>query len=81
MRWYLEPKSGLLVAINGESGLLLLIDVHQAKVVGTVSIGGHPEFAAVSTARVGFTSMSSAARPVKLLPSISLRARLYRKFR
>jgi len=33
------------VAINGESGLLVLIDVHQAKVVGTISIGGHPEFA------------------------------------
>jgi hypothetical protein len=44
----LEPTSGLLLAINGESGLLVLIDVHQAKVVGTVSIGGHPEFAAVN---------------------------------
>ena len=42
----LEPISGLVVAINGESGLLLLIDVKQAKVVGTLSIGGHPEFAA-----------------------------------
>src|SRR5229473_6454714 len=41
----LEPTSGLVVAINGESGLLVLIDVHQAKVVGTISIGGHPEFA------------------------------------
>jgi DNA-binding beta-propeller fold protein YncE len=36
------------VAINGESGLLLLVDVHQAKVLGTVFIGGHPEFAAVN---------------------------------
>jgi DNA-binding beta-propeller fold protein YncE len=44
----LEPTSGLLVAINGESGLLLLIDVHQAKVVGTIAIGGHPEFAAAN---------------------------------
>jgi DNA-binding beta-propeller fold protein YncE len=44
----LEPKSGLVVAINGESGLLLLIDVQQRKVVGTVSIGGHPEFAAAN---------------------------------
>jgi hypothetical protein len=41
----LEPTSGLVVAINGESGLLVLIDVHQTKVVGTISIGGHPEFA------------------------------------
>jgi DNA-binding beta-propeller fold protein YncE len=43
----LEPTSGLTVAINGVSGLVLLIDVGHAKVVGTVSIGGHPEFAAV----------------------------------
>ncbi len=42
----LEPHSGLLAAINGESGLVLLIDVQQAKVLGSVSIGGKPEFAA-----------------------------------
>jgi len=42
----LEPKSGLVVAINGDSGLLVLIDVKQAKVTGTVSIGGKPEYAA-----------------------------------
>jgi DNA-binding beta-propeller fold protein YncE len=42
----LEPKSGLLATINGESGLVLLIDLKQAKVTGTVSIGGKPEFAA-----------------------------------
>src|SRR5207302_9733021 len=42
----LEPKSGLLLAINGESGLVLLIDIKQAKVTGTVSIGSKPEYAA-----------------------------------
>jgi DNA-binding beta-propeller fold protein YncE len=42
----LEPRSGLLATINGESGLVLLIDVEQARVVGSVSIGGKPEFAA-----------------------------------
>src|ERR1700736_1282310 len=42
----LEPKTGLLVAINGESGLLLLVDVKKSSVVGTLSVGGHPEFAA-----------------------------------
>lgn len=41
-----EPKSGLLVAINGNAaGLLVLIDVDQAKVVGTIQIHGSPEFA------------------------------------
>jgi hypothetical protein len=42
----LEPKTGLLVAINGESGLVLLVDLKKSGVVGTVSVGGHPEFAA-----------------------------------
>ncbi|WP_201281522.1 YncE family protein, partial [Staphylococcus aureus] len=41
------PKSGLLVAINGESGLLLLVDVKSRSVAGTVKIGGKPEYAAV----------------------------------
>jgi DNA-binding beta-propeller fold protein YncE len=44
----LEPKTGLLIAVNGESGLLLLVDVKKAGVVGTVSVGGHPEFAAAN---------------------------------
>jgi hypothetical protein len=42
----LEPKTGLLIAINGESGLLVLVDVKGARVAGTISVGGHPEFAA-----------------------------------
>jgi hypothetical protein len=42
----LEPKTGLLIAVNGESGLVLLIDVKKSGVVGTVAVGGHPEFAA-----------------------------------
>jgi DNA-binding beta-propeller fold protein YncE len=42
----LEPKTGELVAVNGESGLLLLIDVKDSRVVGTISVGGHPESAA-----------------------------------
>ncbi len=41
----LEPSTGLLVAVNGESGLLVLLDVDRATVIGTVSIGGKPEFA------------------------------------
>jgi DNA-binding beta-propeller fold protein YncE len=41
----LEPHTGLLVAVNGESGLLVLIDLKKSSVVGTLSVGGHPEFA------------------------------------
>ena len=46
----LEPTSGLLVAVNGDAGLLLLVDPNQGKVVGSVSVGGHPEFAAADGA-------------------------------
>ncbi len=49
----LEPTTGLLVAINGESGLALLVDAKKARVIGTVAVGGHPEFAAADgTGRV-----------------------------
>jgi hypothetical protein len=46
----LEPKTGLLIALNGESGLLLLVDVKKSSVVGTASVDGHPEFAAADGA-------------------------------
>ncbi|HEV7613634.1 MAG TPA: hypothetical protein VGO37_17270 [Steroidobacteraceae bacterium] len=42
----LEPRSGLLVAFNGESGQALLVDVKNSIIVGTVLVDGHPEFAA-----------------------------------
>jgi hypothetical protein len=42
----LEPKTGLLIAVNGDSGLLVLIDVKKSSVVGTVSVGGPAESAA-----------------------------------
>jgi DNA-binding beta-propeller fold protein YncE len=41
-----EPKTGQLAAVNGESGLLLLVDLERQSVVGTVKIGGKPEYAA-----------------------------------
>jgi DNA-binding beta-propeller fold protein YncE len=42
----LEPKTELLIAVNGDSGLLLLVDVKKSSVVGTMSVDGHPESAA-----------------------------------
>jgi DNA-binding beta-propeller fold protein YncE len=42
----LEPKTGLLIAVNADSGLLLVIDVKRSSVVGTMSVDGHPESAA-----------------------------------
>ncbi len=43
----LEPKTSLLVAINGESGLMILADVQHRSVVGTIALGGKPEYVAV----------------------------------
>jgi DNA-binding beta-propeller fold protein YncE len=53
-----EPHTGLLVAINGESGLLLLIDVKQARVIGRIPVGGHPEFAAASGSGTLFVNLN-----------------------
>jgi DNA-binding beta-propeller fold protein YncE len=38
----LEPKTGLLAAVNGEAGLVILADLHTQSAVGTISIGGSP---------------------------------------
>jgi DNA-binding beta-propeller fold protein YncE len=46
----LEPKTTLLAAVNGESGLLLLVDIKRQSVVGTLRIGGKLEYAAVDGA-------------------------------
>jgi DNA-binding beta-propeller fold protein YncE len=45
-----EPKTGLIVAVNGESGILLLIDEKQSRVIGSIPLGGKPEFAAADGA-------------------------------
>jgi hypothetical protein len=39
----LEPKTGLLVAVNRDSGALSLVDVTQHAVVGTIRVGGKLE--------------------------------------
>jgi len=41
----LEPTSGLLAAVNGDSGAVLLIDLERAAVVSTIRVGGKLEFA------------------------------------
>ncbi len=52
----IEPTTGLLVAINGESGLVLLVDVKKSSVAGTVSVGGIPN-SPPPMERERFTSM------------------------
>lgn len=46
----LEPKSGLLIAVNGDSGTLVLIDAKRKSVVGTIRLHGKLEFAAADGA-------------------------------
>jgi DNA-binding beta-propeller fold protein YncE len=41
----LEPASGLLAAVNRDSGTVLLIDLERAVVAGTIHVGGALEFA------------------------------------
>jgi DNA-binding beta-propeller fold protein YncE len=41
----LEPKTDFLVAANGDSGTLALIDLKKHEVVGTIAVGGKLEFA------------------------------------
>jgi DNA-binding beta-propeller fold protein YncE len=49
----LEPKSGLLIAVNGDSGTLVLIDPTKKTVVDTIQLHGKLEFAAADgTGRV-----------------------------
>jgi hypothetical protein len=58
----LEPKTGVLVALNGESGLALLVDVGKSSVVGSVSIGGHTEFAAADAAGTVYINVNRSNR-------------------
>jgi DNA-binding beta-propeller fold protein YncE len=39
-----DPATGLVVVINGDSGLLTLIDPVKQAVVGTITVGDHLEF-------------------------------------
>lgn len=42
----MEPSTGLLVAVNGDSGELILIDTTKRQLTGRIHIGGRLEFAA-----------------------------------
>jgi DNA-binding beta-propeller fold protein YncE len=41
----IDPKSGLIAAVNGGSGEVVLIDLATAKIIATVQVGGKLEFA------------------------------------
>jgi DNA-binding beta-propeller fold protein YncE len=41
-----DPSSGMVVVVNGDSGLVSLVDPNSAKVVGTITVGSGLEFPA-----------------------------------
>jgi DNA-binding beta-propeller fold protein YncE len=55
----LEPKTGLIVVVNGDSGELVLVDPRKPAVVGTIGVGGDLEFAAADEAGSVFVNVAS----------------------
>jgi len=53
----LEPRTGLLVAINAESGTVVLADVKRQSVVGTLKVDGKPEYAAANAAGIVYINV------------------------
>ncbi len=55
-----EPKSGLVVAVNGGSGEISLIDIEANAVVGTVPVGGKLEFAVADGGGLLYVNVQTA---------------------
>ena len=55
----LEPTSGLLAAINRDSGTVQLVDLERAQLAGAIRIGGKLEFAVVDGAGRLFVNIQS----------------------
>ena len=75
----MEPSTGLLVAVNGDSGELILIDATKRELTGRIHIGGRLEFASAGmdgTVYVNVASKNALAvvnvRSRKLLTLIPL---------
>jgi hypothetical protein len=56
----LEPKTGLLVAVNGDSGVLALVDVSQHALVGSINVGGKLEAAAATGGGTVYVNVEAA---------------------
>jgi DNA-binding beta-propeller fold protein YncE len=55
-----EAKTGLLVAVNGDSGALALIDLERNAVADSIKVGGELEFAAADGAGNVFVNVATA---------------------
>jgi DNA-binding beta-propeller fold protein YncE len=55
----LEPKTGELIAANGDSGTLALIDLRRNVVAGVIRVGGKLEFAAAGNNGIVYVNVES----------------------
>jgi hypothetical protein len=69
----LEPMTGLLIALNGDSGLLLVVDPKKSRVVGTMALGGHAEFAAANGAGTVYVNLNRGERSEIAAVDVQLR--------
>ena len=53
-----EPLTGWLIALNGDSGLLLVVDPKKSRVIGTLALGGHAEFAVANGAGTVYINLN-----------------------
>lgn len=53
------PRTGLLIAVNGDSGTLVLVDIRTLHVVDTIAVGGKLEFAAADGAGKVFVNIET----------------------
>ena len=56
----LEPQSGIAAVVNGGSGDIVLVDLEQDAVVGTVHVGGKLEFAVADGRGTLFVNVETA---------------------
>jgi len=50
--------TGCLIALNGDSGLLLVVDPKKSRVIGTLALGGHAEFAVANGAGTVYINLN-----------------------
>jgi hypothetical protein len=55
----LDPRTGLLVVVNADSGELVVVDPKKVAILGTIKLGGNLEFPAMDGAGTVFVNVAS----------------------
>jgi YVTN family beta-propeller protein len=61
-----DPSSKRVFAFNGKDGTATVIDAAESKVLGTIDLGGKPEFAAADGAGAVFANLEDKSAIVKI---------------